>query len=156
MSKLTKDRALALLILLLVAVLFIEANKIPPRASWQPYGSAFYPRMLLSVVAVLAGLLLVRSFLPGTEKQRPLIPEVLHFLSKNPRIIAILALFAAFAALLPHIGYIASSICFLTASFWVLAKQLTRKRAAIGIVIAVASTTIVYVIFQHGLGIRLP
>lgn len=156
MGMLTRNRAFALAVLLIVVVLFIETWQIAPRASWQPYGSAFYPRILLGVIGVLSLFALIRSFLPGAERQPPLIPEIGRFLRKNPKIIALFFLFAAFTALLPVLGYIPTSLGFLILSFALLTRGITLKKAIIGIVVAVATTLLVYFIFHYGLRIRLP
>lgn len=156
MGMLTRDRAFALAVLLLVAVMFAESYRIAPRASWQPYGSAFYPRMLLGVIAALSLFALIRSFLPGAEKQPPLLPEVRGFLAHNPKIIALFFLFAGFTALLPVFGYITTSTGFLILSFALLTRGLTLRKAIIGIIVALGATAFVYVIFHYGLRIRLP
>lgn len=156
MGILTRDRAFALAVLLLVAVMFVESGQIAPRASWQPYGSAFYPRILLGVIGVLSLFALIRTFLPGAEKQPPLLPELRSFFANNPKIIALFFLFAGFTALLPVFGYISTSIGFLILSFALLTRGLTIRKAIIGIVIAVAATAFVYVVFHYGLRIRLP
>lgn len=156
MGILTRDRAFALAVLLLVAILFVESGEIAPRASWQPYGSAFYPRILLGVIGVLSLFALIRTFLPSAEKQPPLLPELRSFLAHNPKIIALFFLFAAFTALLPVFGYIPTSIGFLILSFALLTKGLTIRKTVIGIAIAVVSTAFVYAVFHYGLRIRLP
>jgi len=156
MGILTRDRAFALVVLLVVAILFVESYEIAPRASWQPYGSAFYPRILLGVIGALSLFAVIRSFLPGAERQPPLLPELRSFLAHNPKIIALFFLFAGFTALLPVFGYIATSIAFLILSFALLTRGLTVKKAIIGIAVAIAATAFVYVVFHYGLRIRLP
>ncbi|MDF0725574.1 hypothetical protein PY093_02455 [Cytobacillus sp. S13-E01] len=58
----TKDRTLAFLTGLFTIVMFVETFKIAEKSNWQAYGSAFYPRVLLLVIGVLAIFLFINSF----------------------------------------------------------------------------------------------
>lgn len=156
MTFLTKDRALALATLVLVAVMLVESRSIPPATSWQPYGSAFYPRLLLWVIGGLALLLLGRSFLPGAERQPPLIPEMVAFAKANHRIVTLFVLFGLYAALLPVVGYIAATAGFLLASLAALSQLETRRKVLGSIAICAVTPLLIFAVFRYGLGIRLP
>jgi putative tricarboxylic transport membrane protein len=153
---LNKDRALALITLAIVAIMFAESTSIPPRTSWQPYGSAFYPRLLLAVVAVFALLLLGRSFMPNVERQRPLLPDIATFSKTNHRVIALFVMFGIYAAILPVVGYIAATGGFLIASLALLSGLSSRRKTIATLAISVITPLMIYAVFQYGLGIRLP
>ena len=156
MTFLNKDRALALITLVIVAIMFVESASIPPPTSWQPYGSAFYPRLLLIVVAVFALLLLARSFMPGVERQRPLLPDIVTFLKTNHRVIGLFVMFGIYAAVLPVVGYIAATGGFLIASLALLSGLSSRRKTMATIAISVITPLMIYAMFHYGLGIRLP
>lgn len=156
MTFLTRDRALALVTLAFVAVFAIESSDIPPRSSWQPYGSAFYPRLLLGVIAAFALLLLGRSFLPNAPRQAPVFPDIIGFLKANSRILGVFALFGLYVALLPLVGYIAATMGFLLATLGLLAGFENRRKAFVTIVTGIVVPLLVYATFHYGLGIRLP
>lgn len=153
---LNKDRALALITLVIVAVMFVESTSIPERTSWQPYGSAFYPRLLLAVVAVFALLLLVRSFMPGAERQRPLLPDIAIFAKTNPRVIGLFILFGVYATVLSIVGYVAATGGFLIASLALLSGFSNRRKTIATLAISVVTPLMIHVVFEYGLGIRLP
>lgn len=156
MRFLTKDRALALITLVIVTIMFVESINIPPRTSWQPYGSAFYPQLLLAVVAVFALLLLGRSFMPGTERQRPLLPDIVSFAKTNHRVIGLFVMFGIYAAVLPVMGYVAATGGFLIVSLALLSGMSSRRKTIATIVVSVITPLTIHIMFHYALGIRLP
>lgn len=156
MTFLNKDRALALITLVIVAIMFVESASIPPRTNWQPYGSAFYPRLLLAVVAFFALLLLARSFMPAAEKQRPLLPDIVTFARTNHRVIGLFVMFGVYAAVLPIVGYIAATGGFLIASLALLSGLSSWRKNVASIAISIIAPLMIYAMFHYGLGIRLP
>ncbi len=156
MGFLTKDRALAFATLLLVAVLWFEARNIPPRTSWQPYGSAFYPQLLLAVIGALAMVLLARSFLPTQPRQAPLLPDIRDFVVRQYKIVLLFVLFGLYAALLPVLGFNAATMGYLAASFALLIGFGKWRKLILALAVAVVATLLVYYVFQYGLRIRLP
>lgn len=156
MPFLTRDRALALLTLLLVGVLGWEARNLPGPTRWQNYGSDFFPKLLLAVLGVLAVILLLRSFLPAARAQAPVLRDAADFLRHNPRIVAVIALFGAYAWLLPVLGFRVATIGYLVLSIGLLTGLRTWRAALLAGVVAVAATLLVYAVFQYGLRLRLP
>ncbi|GHA87386.1 tripartite tricarboxylate transporter TctB family protein [Modicisalibacter luteus] len=151
----TKDRSLATAVLLMVAVLFVESGNIPEKTSWQAYGSAIYPQILLGCIAVFALLLLLNSFRqtsqPGTKgattAKRP---------RANVKVVGIFVLFGAYAALLPVLGYLASTLGFMVATQALLLGVDTRRKWIINLTTAGILVPLVYVIFEYGLNVWLP
>lgn len=156
MSVLTKDRAFALAVILLVAIMFVESADIPPASRWQPYGSAFFPRLLLGVVGILSVLLLIRSFLPAAAAQRPLLPDMYGFIRANPRVIALFGVFVLYVALMPVVGYLAATMGFLALSFVLLSGFASRGTAITSVALVILIPIAVFVVFENVLSIRLP
>jgi putative tricarboxylic transport membrane protein len=136
--------------------MLVSSLDIPPATNWQPYGSAFYPRLLLWGIGVLALLLLVRSFLPSAPRQGAVLAELGAFLRKNPRVPALFGIFAAYVALMPVLGYLLATMGFLALSFLLLSGFATRRMAVVSLVLVVAVSLIVFVVFENVLSIRLP
>ncbi|MGO2392162.1 tripartite tricarboxylate transporter TctB family protein [Halomonas sp. AOP12-C2-37] len=156
MLTLTKDRALALALLLIVAVMWIESGDIRPPTSWQPYGSALFPRILLVVIGLLSLMILVRSLLikvPERASAKQLIKE---WFQSRRTIVALFLLFGLYAALLPLVGYIAATIGFLITSLALLMGINTRRKWLINLTLSCSLAIVIFVIFRYGLNVWLP
>ena len=156
MLTLTKDRALALALLLIVAVMWIESGDIRPPTSWQPYGSALFPRILLVVIGLLSLMILVRSLLikvPERASAKQLIKE---WFQSRRTIVALFLLFGLYAALLPLVGYIAATIGFLITSLALLMGTNTLRKWLINLTLSCSLAIVRLVIFRYGLNVWLP
>lgn len=152
----TKDRTLASAILLMVVVLFVESGNIPGKTSWQAYGSAIYPQILLGCIAFFALLLLFSSFRQASHKPHPKKATSTGRPKANVKVLGVFALFGAYAALLPVLGYLVSTLGFMVATQALLLGIDTRKKWAINLVTAGILVPLVYVIFEYGLNVWLP
>ncbi|MGY2461310.1 tripartite tricarboxylate transporter TctB family protein [Vreelandella sulfidaeris] len=156
MLTLTKDRALALALLLIVAVMWVESGSIAPPTSWQPYGSALFPRILLVVIGIFSLLILVRSLLvkvPERPGAKQLIGE---WFQSRRTILALFLLFGLYAALLPVVGYIAATIGFLVTSLALLMGVDSRRKWLINLTLSCSLAIIIFVVFRYGLNVWLP
>lgn len=156
MPTLTKDRALAIAMLIMVAILYVESGNIRPPTSWQTYGSAMFPRLLLGVIAILSVLILVRSLLNGSPSQARERPMAMQWLKHNRVVLVLFALFGLYALVLPVLGYLASTLAFLVAAQALLLGVDSRRKWAINLGVSVVLASLVYVIFQFGLNVWLP
>lgn len=156
MLTLTKDRALALALLLIVAVMWVESGSIAPPTSWQPYGSALFPRILLVVIGIFSLLILVRSLLvkvPERPGAKQLIGE---WFQSRRTILALFLLFGLYAALLPVVGYIAATTGFLVTSLALLMGIDSRRKWLINLTLSCSLAIIIFVVFRYGLNVWLP
>jgi putative tricarboxylic transport membrane protein len=156
MLTLTKDRALALALLLIVAVMWVESGSIAPPTSWQPYGSALFPRILLVVIGVLSLLILVRSLLIKVPERKGAKQLIVEWFQSRRTIVALFLLFGLYAALLPVVGYIAATLGFLVASFALLMGIDTRRKWIINLTLSCTLAIGIFVIFRYGLNVWLP
>jgi putative tricarboxylic transport membrane protein len=152
---LTRDRALALAVLLGTLVLAIDSRGIPAPSSWQTYGSALMPQILLAVLGVLGAALLIKSFLPGAVNGPPVVPELLGFVQRNKHILVLFILFGIYVFVLPLVGYLWATGGFLLAALALLYVR-TVRRALAAIALAIVVSALIYAIFHYGLRIRLP
>lgn len=156
MLSLTKDRALALALLLIVAVMWVESGSISPPTSWQPYGSALFPRILLAVIGVLSLLILVRSLLVKVPERAGATSLFKEWFKRRRIIVALFLLFGLYAALLPVVGYIVATLGFLLASLALLMGINTRRKWTINLSLSFTLTILLFVVFRYGLNVWLP
>ncbi len=156
MLTLTKDRALALALLLIVAVMWMESGDIRPPTSWQPYGSALFPRILLVVIGLLSLLILVRSLLVKVPERPGAKQLITEWFQSRRTILALFLLFGLYAALLPVVGYIVATIGFLVASLALLMGINTRRKWMINLTLSCTLAIVIFVVFRYGLNVWLP
>lgn len=156
MLTLTKDRALALVLLLIVAVMWVESDSIAPPTSWQPYGSALFPRILLVVIAALSLLILVRSLLVNVPERAGAKKLILSWFQSRRTIVALFLLFGLYAALLPVVGYLIATVGFLVASLALLMGVNTRRKWIINLTLSLTLAIVLFVVFRYGLNVWLP
>ena len=156
MSFMTRDRALALATLGMVAILAVELQGIPGPRRWQTYGSNFFPMVLLWTLGILAMILLLRSFTAGFRSQPEMRPDLWAFLRANPRILGLLALFGAYVWALPQLGFRVATVTYLMAAFWILTGFRSWRTVLICAAVAVVAPLLVHALFQYGLRMRLP
>ncbi|MFW3615544.1 tripartite tricarboxylate transporter TctB family protein [Billgrantia antri] len=160
MLTLTKDRALALAMLVITGILMAETRNIAPPTSWQPYGSALFPQILLGIIAVLSLLLLLRTWLvsqdvASSEPSRPR-RSLTEWVRHNATVLSLFGLFGLYALLLPLIGYLIATLAFLMASLALLLGIDTRRKWLINLVVSCTIAPLVYVIFRFVLNVWLP
>lgn len=156
MLTLTKDRALALALLLIVAVMWVESGDIRPPTSWQPYGSALFPRILLVVVGLLSLMILVRSFLVKVPERAGAKQLITEWFQSRRTILGLFFLFGLYAALLPVVGYIAATASFLVTSLALLMGINTQRKWIINLTLSFVLTLVIFVVFRYGLNVWLP
>lgn len=159
MFTLTKDRSLALALLAMSGILLAETRNIPPPTSWQPYGSALFPQILLGIIAVLSLLLLLRTFFVradhAAESDRPR-RSLAAWIKHNSTVLSLFGLFGLYALLLPLIGYLPATLAFLVASLALLLGIDTRRKWIINLAVSCTLAPLVYVTFRFGLNVWLP
>ncbi|ATH77996.1 tripartite tricarboxylate transporter TctB family protein [Halomonas sp. C22] len=156
MLTLTKDRALALALLLIVAVMWVESSSIRPPTSWQPYGSALFPRILLVTIALLSLVLLVRTFFSPATPPPSWSAAVSQWFNRRKSVLALFGIFGLYAALLPVLGYIVATMGFMVASLALLLGMDSRRKWLINLGISGTLVPLVYIIFRYGLKVWLP
>ncbi|WP_083001635.1 tripartite tricarboxylate transporter TctB family protein [Halomonas sp. GT] len=156
MLTLTKDRALALALLLIVAVMWVESGSIRPPTSWQPYGSALFPRILLVTIALLSVVILVRSLFTKVAPPASGRGVLTEWFERRKTVVALFVMFGLYAALLPVLGYIVATMVFLIASLALLLGVDTKRKWAINLGISCTLVPLVFVIFRYGLNVWLP
>ena len=140
--------AVAALVCLLGSLLLLAATRGLPQPTLVPIGPAYYPRILLTVTAVLSAWLLAADLL---RRQRPAPAPPVHY----RLVVLAFAIFAAYVWLLPLLGYRLATLLFV-AGMQVGLEPPRGRRWGFVVVVAVATTFVTYYVFEGYLSVLLP
>ena len=155
MTLMTKDRFLAIVTLAMVAILLVESGGIASKTSWQPYGSALFPQILLVVTGLLALAILLKSFFkpPQDSSSRRSVKDVLL---EKQKVILLFLIFGIYAAALSYLGYLISTLLFMVITQALLLGVDSRRKWLINLGTSFTIVPLVFVVFRYGLNIWLP
>ncbi len=155
-----KDRVMAILIIILAVFVFALSSRLPKSGVEQDPGSAVFPEVVSMALAALAvGLF----FSAGVRKKQEKPKEISQALEevqkideplreKVKRVLACIAMFAAYTVFLPVLGFIATTVVF--GIFFLM--LLYRMKFKATLVPAAVITVFSYLLFEVGFGIPLP
>jgi putative tricarboxylic transport membrane protein len=124
-----------------------------PRAALVPIGPAFYPRIVLGVMAALAVLLIAGDVL-ARRRSRPHRAEAGP--RRNYRLVALtFAVFAVYVFALPLLGFRVATTLFVLALQVVLAPAGPRHWPRV-IIVAVVTALVTHLVFEGYLSVLLP
>ena len=135
---------------MLAASLFLFALTLGlPANPLVPIGPGFYPRIVLGLTAVLAGALLVFDLL-SKKKPEPLgeanyAAVVLHF-----------AVFGVYVVALPSLGFRVATFAYVAAANALLDRPRTAKGWLRVAALALITSALTYVVFEHYLSVLMP
>ncbi|MGQ0550746.1 MAG: tripartite tricarboxylate transporter TctB family protein [Armatimonadota bacterium] len=156
-----RDGIVGLLLLALSGWLYLHTRGIP-RPPFVPLGPEFYPQLLLGIVAVLSAALVItdlrgrrvrRSRGPAVEVCTPGAPGV--WLRQQHSILLIYLLFGAYAALMPVLGFRATTAGFVALLVWLLGQR-TLRQIPIALITGLATALLTHAVFEGYLRILLP
>lgn len=150
----SRNLLLAISLLVVSAILWVATYNIPGPTSWQTYGSARFPRILIGALAGLSALLLVRELLSGDRGNA--FRDIAEWTRSERRILGGMVLFGLYIFVLPKVGFIAATMFYLAASLALLWHPLNRRKGIISLSICIGATLGVFFVFESVLGIRLP
>jgi len=133
--------------------LYANLDKIPPNPL-VPIGPAFYPRFLLLLTLLLSLALVVQDVLAHLKQENKGKGAFINWLNYQSTLLSF-AVFGAYVLLLPQLGYLLSTILFVTALQWLLGKPLWRQLPG-SLSIGIGTSLITYVIFEKYLHVFLP
>jgi hypothetical protein len=151
----TRDSISGLVCLAISLAMLVMTFSLPP-ASMVPIGPAFYPRIVLSVSALLSAILIfidIRASRAnaGTPAAATTSPAPNYRL-----VLATFILFGLYIAFLPKVGFRISTALFVLALQVTLEWPQSPKRWVIAIVIALGTSAISYLVFNDYLSLLLP
>ena len=128
------------------------------QSSLVPIGPDFYPRIVLTIMAVLSAMMVAfdlwrpkSTAAPATAGAEPA-PE-----KRNYRLVGVtFAVFAAYVVLLPLLGYRLSTFIFMAALQLVFERPRSARRWIVLLVSALVTAALTYPVFEHYLSVLLP
>lgn len=133
--------------------LYSNLGKIPANPL-VPIGPAFYPRFLLLLTLLLSLALVVQDVLAHLKQEKKEKGAFINWLNYQSTLLSF-AVFGAYVLLIPKLGYLLSTILFVTALQWLLSKPLWRRLPG-SLSIGIGTSLITYMIFEKYLHVFLP
>ncbi|HSB69278.1 MAG TPA: tripartite tricarboxylate transporter TctB family protein [Candidatus Methylomirabilis sp.] len=148
-----RDRGIGLGLLALCGLLYWQTGGIPAQP-FLPIGPAFYPRVILGLLAGLAVWLILEDLAAGRALARPAAGATGQ--PANYRAVGMCFLvFFAYILGLSLIGYLASTFLFVLALGWIMGPRQQRGLPKL-VAIAVGTTLVTYLLFERYLRVFLP
>ena len=117
-----------------------------------PVGPGFYPRIVLGITAVLSAALIVLDFTGRAAR-----PVKTDGASRNYRLVVVtFAIVGIYVGLLPHLGFRIATFAFVSVLQAVLEPPRTGKNWLRVLIVALATTLMTYLAFEHYLSVLLP
>jgi putative tricarboxylic transport membrane protein len=149
------------LVCLAISVWLLALTIGLPPAAFVPIGPAFYPRVVLGLMALLSAILLVGDVLAGRRRRvasiAPAVAEEAAGAPPNyPLVIASFVVFGLYILLLPYLGFRIATFLFVIALQAALEWPRSWKRWLLVVVIAAATTIGCVLAFEVYLSVLLP
>ncbi len=126
---------------------FLALTRGLPQPALVPIGPAFYPRILLGIMAVLSAALVISDLL--NRRRAGMAP------ARYRLVILAFLIFATYVALLPVLGYRAATFLFVAALQGVLEPP-RGARWWLVLAVALLTTLVTYYVFERYLSVLLP
>ena len=148
-----RDTGIGVSLLVFCGILYWQAGlvSVPP---FIPIGPSFYPRVVLVLLAGLAGWLIVED----TLKRRRAAKEAKKPAGPAPnyrRVLIGFLVFLGYVACLDLIGYVASTFLFVLGLSWAIGPRSMREMPKL-VVVAAGTALATYLIFERYLYVFLP
>jgi putative tricarboxylic transport membrane protein len=130
-----------------------------PQSAMVPVGPDFYPRIVLSIMAVLSVMLIAADVLSHWRSRRGATSAGVTAVAdhRNYRLVAVtFAVFAVYVLLLPYLGFRIATFLFVAALQVVLGKPQGLRRWSLVITAALATVIVTYLAFEIYLSVLLP
>ena len=151
----TRD-GIAGLICLMLSIGMLVLTRGLPQSSFVPVGPAFYPRIVLVIMAVLS-LMLVASDLWRQKSQTAAAAAEAAPEQRNYRLVGTtFAVFAGYVVLLPLTGYRVATFLFMAALQAAIDPPRGARSWIMVMISAMATAAVTYVVFDNYLSVLLP
>ncbi|MFZ7103029.1 MAG: tripartite tricarboxylate transporter TctB family protein [Peptococcaceae bacterium] len=150
----TKDRVLSIVTLMVCFIMYRETYQFAKKASWQLVGPQVFPRVVIIIIALLAVIILIQSFIYENSKKEKF--DFRKFWGSYGKSVVIFFVFGLYVIFLPRIHFMAATIMFLVATQALLMGVKKRKALITNLAVTLIATFSVYTIFTNFLNIWLP
>ncbi|MGH7771881.1 MAG: tripartite tricarboxylate transporter TctB family protein [Candidatus Binatia bacterium] len=120
-----------------------------------PIGPAFYPRFLLLLTLLLSLGLVLQDVLTHLKETKRGKGAYTNWLKTYQPTLLSFAVFGPYVLLLPKLGYLLSTILFVTGLQWLLGRPLWRRLPG-ALLIGIGTSVITYIVFEKYLHVLLP
>lgn len=134
--------------------LYSNLGKIPANPL-VPIGPAFYPHFLLLLTLLLSLILVIQDLLAHRKEQHKEKTEGENWIRKYKPTLLTFSVFGLYILLLPKLGYLFSTVLFVTGLQWLLGAPLLRRLPR-ALLIGVGTSGVTYLVFQKYLHVLLP
>jgi putative tricarboxylic transport membrane protein len=153
---LSRDGIAGLTCLAISIWLLVLTLALPP-AVMVPIGPAFYPRIVLSLMALLSAMLLGSDLLAARRRRAAAgAPPAAAGHPNYTLVLATFVLFGIYIALLPELGFRLSSFLFVAALQATLEWPTSWKHWVRVLAVALGTTVVCYLAFEDYLSVLLP
>jgi hypothetical protein len=157
---LSRDGVAGLVCLAISLWLLVLTWGLPP-AAMVAIGPAFYPRVVLSLTAVLSAILIGLDLLArrraAAAPAAPAAPSALAGQAANYRLVlATFITFGLYIAILPELGFRISTFLFMVALQITLEWPRSMRQWALVVIVALATSLICHLVFEEYLSVLLP
>jgi putative tricarboxylic transport membrane protein len=141
-----------------VSIVMLVMTKEMPHSPLVPIGPDFYPRIVLTVGALLSAILLVSDLVANAKRRNATaVPAEPAAAPKNYKLVILtFVLFTFYVAALAPLGYRISTFLFVIAQQVLLEPPRAVKRWIFVIVVAALTSWVTYVVFEGYLQVLLP
>jgi hypothetical protein len=149
-----RDTGIGVGLLVLAGLLYWQAGKtpVPP---FVPIGPAFYPRVILVILAALAVWLIVQDVLVTTRGKRPAVPGQSPPPPNYRLVVLCFVTFGLYVIGLSLIGYLAATSLFVLGLGWLMGPRAAGALPKL-IAVAIGTALATYLIFEKYLHVFLP
>jgi hypothetical protein len=150
----TRDSGIGTALIALCGFLFWQTGSIPT-PPFVPFGPAFYPRVILALLALLAVWLIVQDVsVSGRGRIRPGARATRQ--APNYRLVFVcFVVFGVYVAGLSVIGFLAGTFFFVLALAWIIGPRRAGELPKLA-VIAAGTALVTYLVFERYLHVFLP
>lgn len=148
------DRVFAFIILIIVAIFWLESYQFSSASGGYTLAPSFFPRVLLITLLSLSLLLFIKSFFTNSTSKS--FKGIGTFFKTHWRVPVMIGFFFLFIVMIDAMGFVVSAVLFLLASFALLLEKYTPKMMVISVSLAFLLPVSISWIFQSFLRAIIP
>ncbi|RZM99458.1 hypothetical protein CWO91_35895 [Bradyrhizobium genosp. SA-3] len=152
--RLGRDSFAGLIFLSVSLVLLVQSFELP-QLPLVPVGPGFYPRIVLTFMAVTSAVLIVQDLLARRGSVAD-VPAPAHAGRAYGLVALSFAIVAVYIVLLPLLGYRLATVLFVAALQAALERPITWRQWAVLAAIAIGTSAVTYLLFERYLTVLLP
>ncbi|MFA5915677.1 MAG: tripartite tricarboxylate transporter TctB family protein [Burkholderiales bacterium] len=151
------QNSIAGLICLALSIGMLVLTRGLPQSTFVPIGPDFYPRIVLTIMAVLSVLLIVIDLRQQSAKDTEAPAAAAAPEKRNYRLVGVTyAVFTGYVILLPLVGYRVATFIFVAALQAVFDPPRGARGWALLMVSGLATSLVTYIVFNDYLSVLLP